>query len=136
MPARCCGIIYQCDITLIDALERPGTATTGVIQMYALKDNTTPSQSEPMADQTHPAASNLARKWAHGRRQITPWAYPHLRALAAIRLAVGLFLVGLGATFLAQSHDGYAAIALAGAALTLSIGVMDGTAARSARPRG
>jgi hypothetical protein len=103
--------------------------------MYALKDNTTPSQNEQMADQTHPAASNLARKWAQGRRQITPWAYPHLRGLAVIRLTVGLFLASLGGLFLSQSHDGYAAIALAGAVLTASIGVMDGTAARSARPR-
>lgn len=104
--------------------------------MQALTDTTTPSRSEQQAGQTHPAATNLASSWARGRREVTPWAYPRLRALAAIRLTVGFFLVGVGALCLSHSHDGYAAIALVGAAVTLSIGVMDGTAARSARPRG
>ena len=103
--------------------------------MSGVKDNTTAWRSEQVADPRHPAASNLASIWAQGRRQITPWAYRYLPALAAVRITVGLFLVGLGALFLSQSHDGYAAIALAGAALTLSIGFLDGTAARSARPR-
>jgi hypothetical protein len=103
--------------------------------MSALKDNIAPSPVEQAADPTQRAASSLASSWAHGRRRITPWAYPYLGALAAVRLTVGLFLVGLGALFLSDNHDRYAAIVLAGAALTLSIGILDGTAARSAHPR-
>jgi hypothetical protein len=103
--------------------------------MHALKDNTTPTRPERVADSTHPAAGNLASIWAEGRRRITPWAYQYLPALAAVRLAVGLFLVGLGALFLSHGHDGYAAIVLVGAALNLTIGYLDGIAARSVRPR-
>jgi hypothetical protein len=102
--------------------------------MFALKDNTTPSRPEQVADPVHPAR-NLASAWAQGRRRITPWAYPYLGALAAVRITVGLFLVGLGATFLSHSHGVDAAIVLVGAALTLSIGLLDGNAARSAPPR-
>ena len=103
--------------------------------MYALKDNTTPWRDEQMADPTHQPASNLVSIWARGRRQLTPWAYPHLRALAAVRLAVGLFLTGLGAVFLAHGDYGWAAIPLAGAALHFAIGYLDITVARSARSR-
>ncbi|HUB38534.1 MAG TPA: hypothetical protein VMA72_06765 [Streptosporangiaceae bacterium] len=102
--------------------------------MQALTDNTTPG--EQLTGQAHPAASNLASSWAHGRRRITPWAYPYLSALSAVRITVGLFLLGLGALFLSLSHDGYAAVVLVGAALCLSIGFLDGAAARSAHPRG
>ena len=103
--------------------------------MPALKDNSTPSQYEQLAGPTHAPASSLATSWAQGRRRITPRAYPYLRALAAVRLTVGLFLVGVGAVCLSHDHSGYAAIALAGAALCISIGCLDGAAARSVHPR-
>jgi hypothetical protein len=91
--------------------------------MHAPNDSTDP---------TRPPASNLVASWARGRRQITPWAYPRLRALAAVRFTVGIFLVGLGAVLLAYGHDGWAALPLAGAALNLSIASLDAAAARSA----
>ncbi len=85
-----------------------------------------------MADPPHPPASNRASIWARGRRQITPWAYPRLRALAAVRFAIGIFLVGLGALMLFHGYYGWAALPLAGAALHFSIAYLDITAARSA----
>jgi hypothetical protein len=100
--------------------------------MHAPNDNTTPSRFEQAVDPTHPPARNLVAIWARGRRQITPWAYPRLRALAAIRFTVGIFLVGLGALTLSHGHDGWAAIQLAGAALLFSIAYLDITVARSA----
>jgi hypothetical protein len=93
--------------------------------MYALKDSTA----------AHPPASNLVAAWARGRRQVTPWAYPRLRALGAIRLAVGIFLTVLGALLISHGHDGWAAVPFAGAALNLAIGSLDTTAARYAAPR-
>jgi len=93
--------------------------------MYALKDSTT----------AHRPASKLVASWARGRRQITPWAYPRLRALGAIRLAVGIFLTVLGALMVSDGHDGLAAIPFAGAALLLAIGALDTAAARYASPR-
>ena len=103
--------------------------------MLAPNDNTTARRSEQTADQTHPPASNLVSIWARGRRRITPWAYPRLRALAAVRFAVGIFLTGLGALTLSQGHAGWAAIQLGGAALLFSIAYLDITAARSAATR-
>ena len=103
--------------------------------MFALKDNTTPSRREQVANPEHPDARNLASAWAQARRRFTPWAYPYLRALAVVRLTVGLFLVVLGALFLFHSRAVDAAIVLVGAALLLSIGFLDGNAARSAPPR-
>jgi len=103
--------------------------------MHALNDNTTASRSEQVADSAHRPASNLARIWARGRRQITPWAYPRLRALAAVRFTVGIFLVGLGALMLSHGYHGWAVIPLAGAALNLSIAYLDITVARSASLR-
>jgi hypothetical protein len=93
--------------------------------MYALKDSTT----------AHRPASNLVASWARGRRQITPWAYPRLRALGAIRLAVGIFLTVLGAVLVSHGHDGWAAVPFAGAALNCVIGSLDTAAARYALPR-
>jgi hypothetical protein len=93
--------------------------------MYALKDNTT----------AHPPASNLIAIWARGRRKNTPWAYPHLRALGALRLAIGIFLTGVGAVLLSQGHDAWAAVPFAGAALHFLIGSLDTTAARYAPHR-
>ena len=101
--------------------------------MYAPNDNTAPARSEQAADPTLPPARNLVAIWARGRREITPWAYPRLRALAAVRFTVSTFLVGLAALLLIHGHDGLAAIPLAGAVLNFSIAYLDITAARPAR---
>jgi hypothetical protein len=93
--------------------------------MYALKDNTT----------AHSPAGKLVGAWARGRRQISPWAYPRLRALAVTRLTVGIFLIVVGALLVSHGHDGWAAVPFAGAALLLAIGSLDMAAARSAAPR-
>ncbi|MGB6577986.1 MAG: hypothetical protein WBF34_08695 [Streptosporangiaceae bacterium] len=103
--------------------------------MHTPNGNTTLWRSEQVADPTHPTASNLASIWARGRRQITPWAYPRLRALAAVRFAVSIFLVGLGAVMLFHGNHGWAALPLAGAALNFSIAYLDITVARSASLR-
>jgi hypothetical protein len=103
--------------------------------MHAPDDTTTASRSEQVTGPAHPPARNLVGVWGQGRRQITPWAYPHLRALAAVRLIVGIFLVGLGAVMLSHGDSGLAAVPLAGAALVLSIGYLDLAVARSAPPR-
>lgn len=103
--------------------------------MLAPNDNTTASRSQQAADRMHPPASNLVGIWARGRRRITPWAYPRLRALAAVRFTVGIFLAGLGALTLSQGHAGWAAIQLGGAVLLFSIAYLDMTVARSAAPR-
>ena len=99
--------------------------------MRAPNDTTTPSRSEQVADPMHPPARNVVSIWARGRRQITPWAYPRLRALAAVRFAVGIFLVGLSALMLSRGNSGWVALPLAGAALNLSIAYLDITVARS-----
>jgi len=93
--------------------------------MYALKDSTT----------AHPPASKLVAAWARGRRQFTPWAPPRLRALGAIRLAVGIFLTILGALMVSYGHDGLAAVPFAAAPLLFAIGALDTAAARYAPPR-
>jgi hypothetical protein len=93
--------------------------------MYALKDSTT----------AHPPASNLVAIWARARRQYTPLAYPRMRALGALRLAIAIFLVGVGAVLASHGHDGWAVIPFAGAALNFLIGSLDTTAARYAPPR-
>jgi hypothetical protein len=79
-----------------------------------------------------PPASTLVNRWARGRSRMTPWAYPRLRALAAVRLSVGAFLVILSTVMLANGLGWVAAIPLAGAALNLSIAYLDSAAARSA----
>ena len=99
--------------------------------MHAPHDNTTASRFDQVADPTHSSAGKLVRIWARGRRQITPWAYPRLRALAAVRFAVGIFLVGLSALMLSRGYSGWVALPLAGAALNLSIAYLDITVARS-----
>jgi hypothetical protein len=101
--------------------------------MDALKDNT--AALESVASPTHPPASKLVATWARGRRQITPWAYPRLRALGALRLAIGIFLIGVGALLAAHGHAGWATVPFAGAALHLAIGGLDTTAARSVHSR-
>jgi hypothetical protein len=81
---------------------------------------------------TVPPVGTLVSRWARGRSRITPWAYPRLRALAAVRLTVGAFLTILGAVMLSKGLGWVAAIPLAGAALNLSIAYLDSAAARSA----
>jgi len=103
--------------------------------MQALTDNTTGWTGDQVAGPTRRPAGNLVSSWARGRRRITPWAYPYLRALGATRLAIGIFLAGVGALLLSHGHDGWAAIPFAGAALHFSIGYLDTAAARTAPPR-
>jgi hypothetical protein len=103
--------------------------------MHALKDSIAPRQREQVADPMDPPATNLVSIWARGRRRITPWAFPRLRALGATRLTIGVFLVAVGALLLSHGHGGWAAIPLAGAALNLSIGGLDMAVAHSAHPR-
>jgi hypothetical protein len=103
--------------------------------MLAPNDNTTGLRSEQAAGPTHPPASSLVSMWARGRRRITPWAYPRLRALAAVRFAIGIFLAGLGAVLLSRAYSGWAVLPLVGAALNLSIAYLDSAAARFAAPR-
>jgi hypothetical protein len=122
---------YQSDITFDRWPERPDTQDRSN-PMQALKDNTAP---ELVADRTDPPARNLVSIWAQGRRRITPWAYQHMRALGAVRLAVGAFLVVLGTLLATHGQPGWAAIPLAGAVLNLAIGGMDTTAAFNASRR-
>jgi hypothetical protein len=58
-----------------------------------------------------------------------------MRAIGAVRLAVGAFLVVLGALLAAHGQPGWAAIPLAGAVLNLAIGGMDTAAALSVSRR-
>lgn len=94
--------------------------------MRASADTITASPS----GQPHPPAGIIGG-WARGRRQLTPWAYPWLRALAAVRLAVGLFLTVLGALTISWGHDGWAVFILAAAAVHFAIASLDIRAARS-----
>ena len=103
--------------------------------MHAPHDNTTASRFDQVADPAHSSASKLVRIWARGRRQITPWAYPRLRALAAVRCAVGIFLAGLGVLLLSHGHHGWASLPLAFAVLHFAIASLDITVARSASLR-
>ena len=86
--------------------------------MYALNDNTSPSPSGT-------------------RRPGTPWAYRrHLRAVANVRFAAGIFLTGLAAVMFAHGSDGWAVLPLAGAVAHFSLGYWQLVVARSApRPR-
>ena len=81
------------------------------------------------------SAGNLLSAWARGRRQLTPWAYPWLRALAILRFTIGLFLTGLGAWMVSDGHPEWAALPLGGAALHFAIAYLDVTAARAALRR-
>ena len=67
---------------------------------------------------------------------ITPWAYDHLRGVAAVRFAVGIFLTVLGA--LMVSHGAYvlAAVPLAGAAVHFVWGSWQLSLARPGRSPG
>jgi hypothetical protein len=82
--------------------------------MYAPNDNTTPSRSGT-------------------RRLFTPWAYRrHLRAVANVRFAVGIFLIGLAAVLFARGAYGVAVLPLAGAAAHFSLGYWQLGISRSA----
>jgi len=81
--------------------------------MYAPNDHTTPSRSGI-------------------RRMITPWAYSHLRAVASVRFAVGIFLTVLAAVLFARGAYGWAVLPLAGAAAHFSLGYWQLAIARSA----
>ena len=83
---------------------------------------------------TRRPTSNLVSSWARGRREITPRAYRHLRGLAAIRFAVGVYLTDLGAVMLSYGHDRLAVIPFAGAAVLFAIAWLDFSAARTASP--
>jgi hypothetical protein len=101
--------------------------------MYAPTDNTTTSsRSEQAAGPTQPTARNLVGMWAQARRQNTPWAYPHLRALAVMRFAIGFFLVGVCTVLFSYGHAQWAAVPLAGAALHFAIASLDFAVVRSA----
>jgi hypothetical protein len=98
--------------------------------MLAPADNPTTSPSQQTANPTHPTAGKLVSMWSQGRRRFTPYAYPRLRALAITRLAISVFLVG--AVLMSHSHDGWAAIPLAGAVLLFAVGSLDMSASRLA----
>ena len=100
--------------------------------MHASARNIPSSRSGPPVRPTGLPPDHLVSIWAQGRRRITPWAYPHLRALAAVRLAVGIFLVGLGTVMISHAHDGWAAVQLACAVLLLAIAYLDFAVTRSA----
>jgi hypothetical protein len=104
--------------------------------MHAAADNTISARSRQAAIPAHSPAGKLITTWSQRRRQFTPWAFRHLRAVAVTRLAVGIFLVGVGAMLISLSHDRWDAIPLAGAALLLAIGSLDMSAARYASRRG
>ncbi len=103
--------------------------------MNAPNGPTTPSLSEQAASPAQPPARGMVSSCARGRRQITPWAYPHLRALAVIRYAVGIFLTAISIPLLSHGQQGWAALTLVGAALVFSIASLDIAAARIARVR-
>lgn len=97
-------------------------------------DNTATSRSAHSAAPAQQTDGNLGGIWALGpaaaisprfRSLISPWAYPRLRAIAAVHFAVGIFLAGLGAVIFSRGHSGWAALPLAGAALHFSIGYLD-----------
>jgi hypothetical protein len=80
-------------------------------------------------------ARSLVSIWAQGRQRFTPWAYPRLRALATMRFAIGIFLVGASALVLSVGHSRWAALPLAGAVLHFSIAYLDISVVHRAAPR-
>ncbi len=81
--------------------------------MNAPNDNTTPAQ---------PGLRGL----------ISPWAYGHLRTVAGVRFAVGIFLTGVGALLLSRDAYAWSALPLAAAAVHFSLGYWQLAIARSA----
>jgi hypothetical protein len=74
----------------------------------------------------------LDRSRSFMSRLIPPWWYWHPRAWVALRLATGLYLAGLGTLLLSHGYHGWAALALASAALHLSLGYLEINIARGA----
>jgi hypothetical protein len=104
--------------------------------MQATKHSITPRQLGLAAVPADAQGDDLVSRWARGRRRITPWVYPYLRALGVIRLAVGAFLVVVSALLFAHGDGGWASVPLAGAALHFAIGGLDLAAGCSAHARG
>jgi hypothetical protein len=102
--------------------------------MDATKDIT--PQHEHLAEPMSAHGSNVVSSWTRGRREVTPWAYPHLRGLGAIRLTIGAALLIVSVLLLTIDHDVWAAVPLSAAVLIFAIGGMDTIAARSAHGRG
>lgn len=69
------------------------------------------------------------------RRMISPWAYQHMRSLAAVHFTVSVLLLGIFVALLSQGFDGWAVLPLVGAALNFSFGRVDLALARSASRR-
>jgi hypothetical protein len=95
----------------------------------------TPTTSSP-ADSvpSHAFAGGLAGGWARLRYDRSPWSYQHAGSLAALRIVIGVFLVGVGAALTAHGYAAVAALPFAGAILHFVIGSLDVAVARS-RPR-
>jgi hypothetical protein len=68
------------------------------------------------------------------RRLISPWAYDHLRAIAAVRFISALILTCVGAMLISRSDYGLAVLPLLGAAAHIAWGSWQLTIARSALP--
>jgi hypothetical protein len=102
--------------------------------MRASVTNTTASQP-----------GQLASRWALGflgatstgfRRMLSPWAYKHLRGLAAVHFATGVLLAGVAVGLLSHGFYGWAILPLAGMAAHFGIGYADIAVARSVPSRG
>jgi hypothetical protein len=85
-------------------------------------------------DSTTPSTGNLPTAWGQGRRQVTPWAYPHLRSLGITRLTIGVPLMGVAAWLISRG-DGFAVIPMAASVLLIAIGSLDLIARRASRSR-
>jgi hypothetical protein len=69
------------------------------------------------------------------RRLISPWAFRHLRTVAGVRFAAGIFLVGLGGLLISRGAYGLAALPLAGAVANFMWGSWQLALARSVAHR-
>jgi len=96
--------------------------------MRTATDQTTSSQSGRLSS-GFPGVASI-----DFRSMISPWGYRHLRGIAAVHFAVGVFLAGLGAVMLSHGFYGWAALPLAGLALNFAVGCADIAVARSASP--
>jgi hypothetical protein len=79
-------------------------------------------------DTTTPSQTGL-------RRMISPWGFRHLRGVADLRFAIGLFLTGLGVVLIVRGDYRWAALPLAGAMAHFALGYWQLTIARSAPAR-
>ena len=78
---------------------------------------------------------NTAPSGSGTQRLITPSAHRHLRIVAGVRFAVGIFLAGFGALMLSRGADGLAVLLLTAAAVHFAWGSWQLTIARSAPSR-